>query len=257
MPSTRIDIVVEKIEDNKKHEDLFDDYFNNVNIIEFKSFWESLNIKEVYKAIGKYLLFLSETKNKIEHTSLFFIVTHKPQKLLKSKFFEYADITMHEAGVYKTEKLVGNADIYIIVINNLNVEDRTLQLLKFSKGGAKQTFINFLLNNINDEKYKRVLLECYMIDPQETIEMSKGKVTQLVTVNDNIRYAIDAIGIEKVIDAVGLEKVIDAVGFYRVFNEIDITKLQKALKKDYKEGRISKERLVKFKKLFSEILDEK
>ena len=265
--TTRIDIVIEKIRSDEKNNnaDIFDDYFSKTNIIEYKSSWESLTIKEVYKTIGKYMLFLSETQNDIKNTGLFFIITHYPNKLLNTDFFKSIKIIQTEPGVLLLKHIMGNASVYIIVINRLKFESRTANLLKFSSGNTKQRFIKFLLDNINDEKYAEFLVECYILDPQEIIKVSDGKVLQLVSVNDNIRYAIETIGIKKVIDAVGLEKVIDAVGlekivksglFGKLINKLGIEELYNIIIDEYREGKITKENLQLLKNLLENILEE-
>ncbi len=173
-----------------------------------------------------------------------------PQKLMNSKYFKMTEVNTIEAGVYELKNVINQFKIHLIVINQLNIEDRTFNLLKFSRGKAKRNFINFLVNHINEEKYARVLTECYIIDPQETIEMSHGEVMQLVSVNDNIRYAIEKIGLEKVINAVGLEKVIETMGI-QIFFQIPKEKMFKLIDEAESEGKITKEIADKLRELYS------
>ncbi len=256
LPSTKIDIVVEK-QNEYSHKNILDDYLLKRNVVEFKSFWESLTIFELIKALGKFLLYISYTVySHLNDIRLFYIVSHYPQKIISSDIFPDLKLIKKESGVYELKHLVGIASVYLIVINQLNIENRTLDLLKFSRGGTKQKFIKFLMDNINEDYYRYILIESYMIDPVEIMQLTQGEVLQLVTVNDNIRYAIESIGIKKVIDAVGIKKVLDEIGLIEVIKEINVHDFIISLRNNYYSGQITKNEFEEIKLKFKEIYEE-
>ncbi len=166
---------------------------------------------------------------------MFYVITHYPNKLFKSNYFKnYINIEQVESGVYRIKDLVPGFTSYIIVINQLDMNDLTMPLLKFSNGQIKRGFIKFLWDNIHEKKYAELLVDCYYYNPMEVKEILGTEVTQVMSVKDNIRMAVEDIGIEKVIDAVGIEKVMDTLGVIRVIMALDEEKLMKELKKSKK-----------------------
>ncbi len=228
--------MVETIKSDKKVSHLLDNYFLRSNVIEFKSFYESLEISEFFKTLGKfvnYLVFVDDFNTK--DNALFYIITHYPSKLFKSDYFKnYINIEQIESGVYRIKDLVPGFIAYIIVINQLDLNELTMPLLKFSNGQIKRRFIKFLWDNIHEKKYAALLVDCYYYNPMEVKEILGTEVTQVISVEDNIRMAVKDIGIKKVVDAVGIEKVMNALGPVRVLMALSEEKLMEELKKSKK-----------------------
>ena len=153
----------------------------------------------------------------------FIIVNPRPFVALYKK---HGFLESEKPGYYYHSKAI--PPIRIIVINELDPKDSANYLLMLlSSGTTFQKFLRFLLSRDSLEDYMQKYLKVkFVIESRELSTMAEVReMEKKYTFEENIRYAVEEIGIEKVVASVGIEKVLDAVGIEKVLDAVGIEKV--------------------------------
>ncbi|MHA1698621.1 MAG: hypothetical protein ACTSWN_07280, partial [Promethearchaeota archaeon] len=124
---------------------------------------------------------------------------------------------------------------YILVINKLMVVGENLLLLLSSTGETLRKTIQFILDNKDQHAdiVKKYINTLYFLRHDEVKGMTEIENLIDPHVKENIKNAINDLGIKLVIDAIGLEAIKDAVDLKDLVSIVDLEELLKVV--DLKE----------------------
>ncbi|MHA1230721.1 MAG: hypothetical protein ACTSRP_10435 [Candidatus Helarchaeota archaeon] len=186
------------------------------NIFEFKSARDHAKGRDISKLIGYVGLYCDQNNINIlemKDITAWYISAQKPRFIDKLKF-EYITKGLYYFDFY--------FPIYLLVINELKITEQNIPLLLFSSGLKLRKSLEFLIDN---KKLKNFLNVAYFLYPKEVSKLFIERELTEEEFTNNIRYAVEKLGIEKVIEAVGLEKVIEAVGLGKVIKAVGLEKV--------------------------------
>ncbi len=198
-------------------------------VIEFKGPTDPLKLTSLRKLIAYRELFLIE--NDVEEkrrTACVVISTRHPRSLLTR-----VNSRRYEEGVYSVE--LSNQEILVIVINKLPVIPENYGLLVFSSSKrVMDTLIDQLIEEQMSSKDRKPNEEKFIsytvkldFESYHRVAMRRGVPMSIVL--ENIKKAIDELGIKSVIDEVGLEEVVEAVGVKDVVKAVGVKDVVKAV----------------------------
>jgi len=199
----------------------------SINIIEYKSHHDVMKEEDLSKLVGYVGLYAN--KNSIgldglmkEFTGWYITVKRPPflQTLKKSKRIKKVKSV---SGIYKANVNVPGK-LYVLVINELPITKDSLPLLPLSSGETFKQFLQFLIREKIplDPFLEKYIFLRYYFDHAEVHDMAEIKELLSPRVKNNIRMAVEEIGIKEVVDAVGLKEVVDAVGLKEVVDAVGL-----------------------------------
>jgi regulator of replication initiation timing len=120
-----------------------------------------------------------------------------------------------------------------MIINELDINELNLPLLLLSSGETLKNTIRLLVRAtiFPESKLKKYLRLIYIINYKEVHQMSEMQSFLPESVKENIRLAIEDVGLKEVIESIGVEKVIKAVGLEEVIKAVGIKKVESILQK--------------------------
>ncbi len=198
-------------------------------VIEFKGPTDPLKLTSLRKLIAYRELFLIESDVEEERrTACVVISTRHPRSLLSK-----SNSRKYEEGVYSVE--LSNQKILVIVINRLRVIPENYGLLVFSSSKrVMDTLIDRLIDEQMSSKDRKPNEEKFIsytvkldFESYHRVAMRRGVPMSIVL--ENIKKAIDELGIKSVIDEVGLREVVEAVGVKDVVKELGVREVVKEL----------------------------
>jgi hypothetical protein len=212
-------------------------YGKRVNIVEYKSIWETFTANFYRKTIGYGFFYAFQNDISEEEIAEFIFVSKLDRKLFDKYNFTYVG-----NGIYKR-----NWDLltYIILINELEIREENYPFLRFSSG---ETFEKYLHNVVSKGNFVEIKF-CYIIHPDRVKEVMNMQGIEIpieqLTVLDALRRIglknalppnemkelmreyglkdlVDAIGIKTVVEEFGINAVIKEIGIEAVIKEIGI-----------------------------------
>ena len=195
------------------------------NIIEYKSGHDHYSMSDILKLLGDCLYFChnqgKNLRNAFRNACAWFLVVN-PEPFLS----EY-----EKNGIKKTP-VPGHyyyphhmPELRIIVINELEPDTRENSLLLLLSSGERfRDFLKFLLENDELARYLQKYLRLkFFIEHKELGDMAEvRKIKKKYSFEENIRAAVEDIGIEKLVEALGIEKILE---------HIDLDALEAAIEK--------------------------
>ncbi|MHA1338411.1 MAG: hypothetical protein ACTSRZ_01640 [Promethearchaeota archaeon] len=197
------------------------------NLVEYKSSHdnpEDFNLSKVMGYLGLYAnreqIGLQDLCSKF---SAWYICSSYPKFMDNLKSNDYIEDTS-DKGVYAL-KIKFPCPFYILIIEELEKNIENLPLLLNIDDDKLIEIIKFIKsNNLQDDAfYKKYLSLNYYIRNRGVKKLIKEIIPN--EIKNNIKDAVEQIGVEKVIDAVGVEKVIDAVGVEKVIDAVGVEKV--------------------------------
>jgi hypothetical protein len=197
-----------------------------IHIIEFKSHRDTYGLKDLTKLAG-YGIFYAENIGMNpyqyqENIALWFIVTIRSAELNDFLNFQIICATKYP-GIYRMK---WNTPYYIVIINELEITEQTGIFLMNSSGTKLTEYLRAIMQHrvALAPRLHRFLRTKLLLDYRSVENMTEVSEFFALDIQENIRSAIQDIGLEKVIAAVGLEKVIAAVGLEKVIAAVGIEK---------------------------------
>ncbi|MHA1271125.1 MAG: hypothetical protein ACTSPY_15130 [Candidatus Helarchaeota archaeon] len=221
----KIDLVVIRPEKTHKTKVLssFISYLSKINIIEFKSTHDSILKTDLTKLLGYVGLYCNNNGLGIQDLNkigAWYIIPHKP------KFFNSLNKIKKDNGIYK---LYFTFPFYIIIIDQLPNKYENIPFLLFS---SKERLYDVLRLIIREKSLQRYLSISYLLYPKVMKKLaSEEDYYTYKEIQENIKYAVNELGIKNVIEAVGLKEVIEAVGLKEVIEAVGLDKVEDELNK--------------------------
>jgi hypothetical protein len=202
-----------------------------IHVIEFKSHRDTYTPKDLSKLLG-YGAFYAENKGMDpdqfqENIALWFIVTTGSPEL--NTFLKRPSLSATEyPGIYRMR---WTNPFYIVIINELEITEQTGIFLMNSSGAKLSEYVDAIMQHRVPlaPRLHRFLRTKLLLDYSSVKNMTEASEFFALDIKDNIRAAIQDIGLEKVIEAVGLEKVIKAVGLEKVIKAVGLEKVVDAV----------------------------
>jgi len=202
-----------------------------MNIIEYKSFSDHYSVSDILKLIGDFGYYCAQKGLSIQqslNSSCLWVIISNSSYFFNNKS-EFGFISEPNKGGYYI--LENYRPIYrIIVLDELDAHDIANALLLHL--ASPQKFQDFLSAQVeNDDLIRRLakfirrklILEGRKVSETEDVKAVKKKVDYYA--NENIKEAIEDLGINRVMDAVGLNRVIAEVGLNRVIAEVGLNRV--------------------------------
>jgi hypothetical protein len=208
-------------------------YFRKYNIFEFKSSHDSPKKTDLVKIIGYLGLWCQQKQVEItaleQHTTLWYITANQP-KFITSLIDSHKFIALSIPGLYSLT-IPFPCPFYILIIDELPCTPETAPLLLLGSPNTIQKAMialenQHLLPEILLDKYLTLIYLYYYEDVKAMTEIEHLFPPKI---KNNIKLAIEEIGIDNVIEAVGLEKVINTVGVEKVINAVGVEKVINAV----------------------------
>lgn len=192
-------------------------------VIEYKSGGDSLELRDLNKILAyKHHLIYKDDNYNSDNTSTLIIATN-----ISFSLFSKLKLSRIENGIYSIKF---DETIYLIVINELDVDVNNYGLLVYSSGDKQNEFLRKILQSAFDEKQNDIeemfISLVYVYKFRELDSMAKSEGIELDELSLNIRGAIESIGLKRVIDEVGLDKL------FKALSPIDKQKLKKLFDED-------------------------
>ncbi|MHA1793494.1 MAG: hypothetical protein ACTSVI_12660 [Promethearchaeota archaeon] len=204
----------------------------SINIIEYKSSHDVPKKQDITKFIGYIGLFANSYSmgliELINTTTAWYISANRPKFLTNLENLNLVSKEENVQGLYKINASFP-CNLFMIIINELEISDENKFLLLLASEKKFKDFLKMIIS----KKIKldpisiRYLSLKYYFEYKEVHLMEGLNEILSPEIKENIRLAIESIGIAKAIDAVGLEKVIDAVGLEKVIDAVGLEKIIK------------------------------
>ena len=198
------------------------------NIIEYKSGHDKYQLYDILKLQGDFSYFSYNRKlapkKAYDNSCLWFLIVN-PNPFKKQYGANGIEIG-EEQGYYFIPGC--RPDIKIIVINELDFRKRENELLLlFSSGEKFRSFLSFLMERDGlDDSMQNYLSLKFLIESKELENMEEvQQIKTQFSFEENLRFGIEQLGINKVIEAVGLEKVLETVGMEKVLETVGMEKM--------------------------------
>ncbi|MHA1311100.1 MAG: hypothetical protein ACTSQO_09230 [Candidatus Helarchaeota archaeon] len=199
----------------------FTKYLSKINIIEFKSTHDVMKNADLTKLIGYVGLYCNSNDLGIQDLNkitAWYIIPYEP------KFLRLLNLTKKEDGIYL---LNFSFKFYIVIIDKFPTKFENIPFLMFS---SKERLREILKLIIQEKSLQRYLSVSYLLYPKVLKELtSKEDYYTYKEIQDNIKFAVEELGVKNVVEAVGLEKVVEAVGLEKVVEAIGLEKVIEAI----------------------------
>ena len=198
-----------------------------IHILEFKSHRDNYAIKDLTKLLG-YGAFFCENKglgpeDMNAQVALWFITTLMNPEL--KDFLQHTIVRATEfRGIYQMD---WSHLFYIVVINELDITEQTSLFLINSSGGKFSAYLRAITQKQISfpPRLHRYLRSKLLLDYRSVDNLTEVSEFFALDVKENIRAAVNDIGLEKVLEAVGIEKTIEALGIDKVIASVGIDKV--------------------------------
>ncbi|HID08239.1 MAG TPA: hypothetical protein EYP10_13955, partial [Armatimonadetes bacterium] len=144
--------------------------FRMHNLLEYKSMRRSFNLEAYYLAISKAYAYMAQCNvEDLKEISIWALCERKPLKLMR-KYGHIAEFTPVEgyAGIYRSDDKV---PFYVLVMNELEIEERNYVLLNFAGKERLELYVRHLAERGLIEE----LRHAYLVNPHwvsEVIDVS-------------------------------------------------------------------------------------
>ena len=214
-------------------------FFQEHNLLEFKSSEDRLTIPGYHRIQSRARLYLSETeKLTIDRMSLCIISSADPRNVRDN--IPRISFTRVEQGYYLATGEPIETHLY--VISHLPIEPKYYPMLLFSKGKKRKQFLKVLAEK-NELEYLHLAMLLYPEEVKEVYQMS-GK--DYPTLEENIRFIISDVGAQTVLREMTAGELEESL--HQIVGKINQKALLKALVEQ--AGRENMQQLLQ--KVFSE-----
>jgi len=186
-------------------------FFEQHNLLEFKSPSDLLTPNEYKRIIARSYLYMSEFEiDDLSILTVCAVTSGKPVKVLSkiSKLVRFSPVA--EALYKSNDKIL----FYVLVVAELPIEQRNYPLLLFSKGQKRGVFLKELVRKVAPPGMRQIAMEylrlAYLLYPEDVMEvfsMSKD----FPTLEENIRVIISDLGLERILGIVQPQEIAQVI----------------------------------------------